>query len=84
MTVVALVGARGGSKSIPHKNIREFAGHPLIAWSIAAGLLCEAVDRVVVSTDSEEIAEVARRRVVRACGSSHTQTRPANTVRRKK
>ena len=58
--VLALIPARGGSKSIPHKNIRPFAGHPLIAYSIAAGLQAQTVTRVVVSTDDEEIATVAR------------------------
>jgi N-acylneuraminate cytidylyltransferase len=58
--VLALVPARGGSKSIPRKNIRPFAGHPLIAYSIAAGLAAETVRRVVVSTDDEEIAAIAR------------------------
>ncbi len=59
--VLALIPARGGSKSIPYKNIRPFAGHPLIAYSIAAGLAAELVTRVIVSTDDERIAEVARR-----------------------
>jgi len=59
--VVAIVPARGGSKSIPRKNLRLFAGHPLLAYSIAAGLQAQTVDRVIVSTDDEEIAEVARR-----------------------
>jgi len=58
---LALIPARGGSKSIPRKNILDFAGHPLIAYSIAAGLAAETVDRVIVSTDDEEIAAVARR-----------------------
>lgn len=58
--VLALIPARGGSKSIPRKNIRSFAGHPLIAYSIAAGLAAESVTRVVVSTDDEEIAGIAR------------------------
>ncbi len=58
--VLALIPARGGSKSIPRKNIRPFAGHPLIAFSIAAGLGAETVTRVVVSTDDEEIAQVSR------------------------
>jgi CMP-N-acetylneuraminic acid synthetase len=57
--VLALIPARGGSKSIPRKNIRSFAGHPLIAYSIAAGLASELVSRVVVSTDDEEIARIA-------------------------
>jgi CMP-N-acetylneuraminic acid synthetase len=59
--VLAIIPARGGSKSIPHKNIRPFAGHPLIAYSIAAALQADMVTRVIVSTDNEEIAEVARR-----------------------
>jgi CMP-N-acetylneuraminic acid synthetase len=60
LEVLALIPARGGSKSIPRKNIRLFAGHPLIAYSIAAGLAAETVTRVVVSTDDEEIAAIAR------------------------
>jgi N-acylneuraminate cytidylyltransferase len=58
---LALIPARGGSKSIPRKNIRDFAGHPLIAYSIAAGLAAETVTRVIVSTDDEEIAAISRR-----------------------
>ena len=57
--VLALIPARGGSKGIPHKNIRLFAGYPLISYSIAAALQAETVTRVVVSTDDPEIAEVA-------------------------
>jgi len=57
---LALVPARGGSKGIPRKNIRPFAGYPLIAYSIAAGLQAERVTRVLVSTDDEEIALIAR------------------------
>jgi N-acylneuraminate cytidylyltransferase len=52
--------ARGGSKRIPRKNIKEFCGKPIIAWSIEAALASECFDRVVVSTDDEEIAAVAR------------------------
>jgi N-acylneuraminate cytidylyltransferase len=58
--VLAIIPARGGSKSIPRKNIRPFAGHPLIAYSIASALQAEMVSRVVVSTDDKEIAEIAR------------------------
>jgi N-acylneuraminate cytidylyltransferase len=58
--VLALIPARGGSKSIPRKNIRTFAGHPLLAYSIAAGLQSELVNRVLVSTDDEETAQIAR------------------------
>lgn len=58
--IIAVIPARGGSKGILRKNIREFAGYPLIAYSIAAGLQSKLVDRVIVSTDDSEIAEVAR------------------------
>lgn len=58
--VLSLIPARGGSKSIPRKNIRPFAGHPLIAYSIAAGLASGRISRVIVSTDDEEIAATAR------------------------
>ena len=58
--VLAVIPARGGSKGIPRKNIREFAGYPLIAYSIAAGLQAETVNRGIVSTDDPEIAAVAR------------------------
>jgi len=57
--VLAIIPARGGSKSIPRKNIRNLAGHPLIAYSIAAGLAAGSITRLVVSTDDEEIAGVA-------------------------
>jgi N-acylneuraminate cytidylyltransferase len=59
--VLALVPARGGSKGLPRKNLRPLGGHPLIAWSIAAGRQSETVQRVVCSTDDREIAEVAER-----------------------
>ncbi len=58
--VLAIIPARGGSKGIPRKNIKLFAGYPLISYSIAAGLQANSVTRVVVSTDDEEIAVVAR------------------------
>ena len=58
--VLAVIPARGGSKGIPRKNIRNFAGHPLIAYSIEAALLAKTVTRVIVTTDDEEIAAVAR------------------------
>ncbi|MBN2116895.1 MAG: acylneuraminate cytidylyltransferase [Anaerolineales bacterium] len=57
---LALIPARGGSKGIPHKNIRTFAGYPLLAWSIAAAKQSSSVTRVIVSTDDPEIAAVAR------------------------
>lgn len=58
--VLAIVPARGGSKGIPRKNVKLFAGHPLIAYSIAAAQQSQRVTRVIVSTDDEEIAAVAR------------------------
>ncbi len=59
--IVVVIPARGGSKSIPRKNIRNFAGHPLIAYPISAALAAKHVDRVILSTDDEEIAAVGRR-----------------------
>ena len=58
---IALIPARGGSKRIPRKNIRPFRGKPMIAWSIAAAQAANCFDRIVVSTDDEEIAAVALR-----------------------
>ena len=60
-SAVAFVPARAGSERVPGKNVRELAGHPLIAYSIAAARESGLFDAVVVSTDSEEIAETARR-----------------------
>ena len=57
---LAVIPARGGSKRIPRKNVREFCGKPIIAWSIEAALESGCFDRVMVSTDDLEIAEVAR------------------------
>ena len=59
MTSVAFVFARGGSKGLPGKNIRPLGGKPLIAWSIEHALSVERFDRVIVSTDSDEIASIA-------------------------
>lgn len=56
---LAVIPARGGSKRIPRKNIKLFDGRPMIAWSIAAALQSNCFDRVIVSTDDEEIAHVA-------------------------
>lgn len=58
---VAIITARGGSKRIPQKNIKEFCGEPIIAYSIRAALESRLFDEVMVSTDSEEIAEIAER-----------------------
>jgi CMP-N,N'-diacetyllegionaminic acid synthase len=57
--VVALIGARAGSKGVPHKNIKVLGGFSLLAWSISACLRARSVDRVIVSTDSPEYAALA-------------------------
>lgn len=58
--IIAVIPARGGSKRIPRKNIVDFFGRPLIAWTIDAALGASVFDRVLVSTDDPEIADVAR------------------------
>jgi len=70
---VAIIPARGGSKRIPRKNIRPFAGKPIIVWPIKVALSSGLFDQVVVSTDDAEIAEVAR-----AAGALVPFTRPEN------
>ena len=60
MSSICIITARGGSKRIPKKNIKEFCGKPIIAYSIEAALASKLFDEVMVSTDSEEIAAVAR------------------------
>ena len=60
MSLLALISARGGSKGILRKNIRELCGKPLIAWSIEAAQNSVSVDKIVVSTEDEEIADIAR------------------------
>ena len=55
----AIIPARGGSKGIPKKNIADIGGHPLIAYSIVAAKLCTNTNRIIVSTDDEEIAKIA-------------------------
>jgi N-acylneuraminate cytidylyltransferase len=59
MRILAIIPARAGSKGLPHKNIRLLAGHPLLAWSIAAAKLSRRINRVIVSTDSREYADIA-------------------------
>ena len=59
--VLAIIPARGGSKGLPGKNIGKFAGKPLIAWSIQQALDSKRVDKVMVSTEDEKIAAIARR-----------------------
>jgi CMP-N,N'-diacetyllegionaminic acid synthase len=58
--ILCVIGARGGSQGVPGKNIRPLLGKPVIAWAIQKALAVPGIDRVVVSTDSEEIAGVAR------------------------
>lgn len=60
MSAIAIITARGGSKRIPKKNIKEFCGKPIIAYSIEAALKAEIFDTVMVSTDDEEIAKIAK------------------------
>lgn len=61
MKSVAIIPARGGSKRIPRKNVVEFCGKPLIAWTIDAALQSQLFERVVVTTDDPEIAETAEK-----------------------
>lgn len=58
MSAIAVIVARGGSKRIPRKNVRQFAGKPMIAWPIATALKCGWFDHVIVSTDDPEIASI--------------------------
>lgn len=58
--VMAIIPARGGSKGVPRKNIKNLVGYPLIAYSIVACTLSKEITRIIVSTDDEEIAEIAR------------------------
>jgi len=70
---LCVIPARGGSKRIPRKNIREFGGKPMIAWSIAAALDSECFDQIIVSTDDAEIADVSQQ-----WGADVPFTRPAD------
>lgn len=72
MEVLAIVPARAGSKGLPGKNVLPFLGRPLVAWSVEAGLQARLVDRVIVTTDGEAIAEAAR-----AAGAEVPFVRPA-------
>ena len=69
---IAVIPARGGSKRIPQKNIRDFAGKPLIAHSITCALRSGLFERVIVSTDDDRIAQIAR-----SCGAEVPFKRPA-------
>jgi pseudaminic acid cytidylyltransferase len=70
---IAVIPARGGSKRIPRKNIKQFSGKPMIAWAISIALESNLFDEVVVSTDDDEIANVAR-----SWGAKTPFVRPAN------
>jgi len=70
---IAVVPARGGSKRIPRKNIKYFCGQPMISWTISAAKESGLFDHIIVSTDDDEIAEVARN-----CGALTPFSRPAN------
>jgi len=76
MKTVAFIFARGGSKGLPGKNILPFGGKPLIAWSIEQALAVKRIERVIVSTDSVDIAEVARKH-----GAEVPFIRPKNLAR---
>ena len=69
--ILGLIPARGGSKGVPNKNIRMIYGKPLIVWTIERALQSRLLDEVIVSTDSEKIAEVARQ------NGAHVMMRPA-------
>lgn len=68
---IAVIPARGGSKRIPRKNIKEFCGQPMIAWSIKAAQKSNCFERIIVSTDDDEIASVAQK-----CGAEVPFMRP--------
>jgi len=76
MNIVALICARGGSKGLPGKNIRPLAGKPLIAWAIGHARAVKRIGRIIVSTDSEEIAALARE-----AGAKVPFFRPASLAR---
>ena len=76
MSTTCVIGARGGSKGVANKKIRPILGKPLIAWSIEQALACPEIDRVVISTDSAAIAEVAR-----AAGAETPFPRPPELAR---
>ena len=70
--VIAVVPARGGSKSVPGKNIRLLGGKPLLSWSIDVAKQVQEIDRIIISTDDSQIAEVGR------SGGAEVYTRPAH------
>lgn len=76
MKAVAFIFARGGSKGLPGKNLRPLCGKPMIAWAIEHAMLVKRIERVIVSTDTEEIAAVARQ-----YGAETPFMRPAELAR---
>jgi len=70
-SVLAIIPARGGSKGLPGKNIRSMCGKPLIGWSILQGLESQYIDEVLVTTDSQEILDIAKK-----CGANAPFIRP--------
>jgi N,N'-diacetyl-8-epilegionaminate cytidylyltransferase len=74
--VVGVICARGGSKGVPRKNIRMLAGKPLIAYAIDTARASKLIDRIIVSTDDEEIARIARK-----CGAEVPFMRPVELAR---
>ena len=60
MNILAIIPARGGSKGIPHKNIQNLAGKPLIAYTIIAAKKSKLIDKIVVSTDDKKIAKISK------------------------
>ena len=76
MNTVAIIPARGGSKGIPRKNIKELCGKPLITYIIETALRVRELDRVIVSTEDKEIAEVAKK-----CGAEVPFMRPEELAR---
>jgi CMP-N-acetylneuraminic acid synthetase len=74
--MLAIIPARGGSKGVPRKNVRELCGKPLIVWTIESAKVSTNIDMVVVSTDDEEIAEISRK-----AGAEVPFMRPAKLAR---
>lgn len=60
-TVLAIIPARGGSKGVPRKNVKDLCGKPLIAWTIEEALKSKYIDRLIVSTEDDEIAEISKK-----------------------
>ena len=78
---VAIIPARGGSKRIPRKNIKNFSGRPMIAYSISAAQDCGLFDRIIVSTDDEEIADIDQEILGEGKGDRGCQMRVSRRLR---